>query len=324
MESWSKKGQCSPAGTWPNSASQSWRWCWLSVWNLKSAAQTPNRTGDEIVVFFSLIFVFKEATTAVGGSRLCKNHCYMRCFCPVVLKSCFLQGLGLAGGWWSVRNCLFSKKPLQHWLFTSFCLSLRFLVDDSKQAMFSNGYVLPWIQPKAIGLEGSRTACWQWVPCPNSYQRLWDFKTSGAILGTEPSCQHVFCEALFGISWFHRNEVVRVCSGKEEQMTWPSPSPLQTSRNLRFRPSVRFLPIAHLGTFETLFFIQVERLGTEVKSQDPQFFSSQILQTSFLFNTIFSFLCWDQGIFVRRAFLVSHSSKVHCWDLLRHGAVVKS
>ena len=32
------------------------------------------------------------------------------------------------------------------------------------------------------------------------------------------------------------------------------------------------------STFETLFFIQVERLGTEVKSQDPQFFSSQILQ----------------------------------------------
>ena len=26
------------------------------------------------------------------------------------------------------------------------------------------------------------------------------------------------------------------------------------------------------STFETLFFIQVERLGTEVKSQDPQFF----------------------------------------------------
>ena len=294
MESWSKKGQCSPAGTWPNSASQSWRWCWLSVWNLKSAAQTPNRTGDEIVVFFSLIFVFKEATTAVGGSRLCKNHCYMRCFCPVVLKSCFLQGLGLAGGWWSVRNCLFSKKPLQHWLLHHFAFFCAFLLMTAIKLCFQMAMFCLEFNPRLLALKAHglhvdsgclvlihTSACGTWKQTGDFRHRtvLWACFLWGPFRNIMVS-QKRSCPLCKGC-W--------VCSGKEEQMTWPSPSPLQTSRNLRFRPVCEVS--AADSTFETflIFFIQVERLGTEVKSQDPQFCCFTILQKASCSNTFFLF-----------------------------------
>ena len=41
------------------------------------------------------------------------------------------------------QKLLVFKEATTALAFTSFCLSLRFFVDDSNQAMFSNGYVLP-------------------------------------------------------------------------------------------------------------------------------------------------------------------------------------
>lgn len=64
-------------------------------------------------------------------------------FLPGSVEKLFFTGFGTGGWVVECQKLLVFKEATTALAFTSFCLFLRFFVDDSNQAMFSNGYVLP-------------------------------------------------------------------------------------------------------------------------------------------------------------------------------------
>lgn len=218
-------------------------------------------------------------------------------FLPGSVEKLLFTGFGtggLAGGWWSVRNCLFSKKPLQHWLLHHFAFLCAFLLMTAIKLCFQMAMFCLEFNPRLLALKAHglhvdsgclvlihTSACGTWKQTGDFRHRtvlsacflwgpFWNIMVS----------QKRICPLCKGCC---------VCSGKEEQMTWPSPSPLQTSRNLRFRPSVRFLPlIAHLKHY---FSSRLKGWEQKWRVRIPNFFKKRftnklLLQHTFFFSFI--------------------------------------
>ena len=90
---------------------------------LKSAAETPNRTGDEIVVFFFTHFLFSKKPLQQWGEVDWQKSLLYAMFLPGSVEKLLFTGFG-TGGWVVECQKLFVFKEATTALaFTSFCLS---------------------------------------------------------------------------------------------------------------------------------------------------------------------------------------------------------